>query len=462
MRSALEHISLVRVLLVTSCVLLLAPRAGEQVGIIEPPEMRCDDCNLLLISIDTLRADGLGVYGAPAEASPHIDAFARQATVFERAYSASCVTADAHMSMFTGLYPSVHGVHNAEPVKREQVRLSDAVTTLPQQLAEHGFRANAIAAGGNMSGAYGFSRGMDSYEEIFELALARKRFSELLDGYRAGERFMLFFHTYRLHDPYMAEDRYIHQHDYEGAIEHRPDVLKQMRDEETFRSLRDTFWSGVDKHSDADRARLVALYEALIREVDQVIGEMLEELREKHPNTMVVIVSDHGEQFGEHGGFLHNDLFEELVRVPWIVSSPKQRYGHRVAAPVSTVDLAPTLLEWLGVPALEGVQGRSLEGIVRRDEPPRPIYAEKRGNGAALRLGSDKIIERYGRRLEYDLSVDPRERVKRHIGLDHPLEAMAAVNQEKRNAISAQTSEATHSMLDPELEAQLNALGYMD
>lgn len=450
------------------CVLFLAPTAGEDVVVPDAPVMNCDDCNLVLISLDTLRADRLGVYGAPTKASPKIDALARQATVFERAYSASCVTADAHMTMFTGLYPSVHGVHNAEPVKRQQVRLAPGITTLPEQLTKSGFRTAAIAAGGNMSGSYGFARGMESYEEIFEISDARNRFSQLLDRYKKGERFMVFFHTYRIHDPYMAKDDFLDDPAYEGSIEHRVEVLREQRQDESFRSLRDSFWNTVDKSSERDRARLMKLYEALVLEVDAVVGSMVQEIKAKHPNTMVVIVSDHGEQFGEHGGFLHNDLYEELVRVPWIVWSPRQATGHRVEAPVSTLDLAPTLLDWLGVAPLEGIQGRSLDDVLHDREAPRPIFAEKRGNGSALRIGSEKIIERYGRRLEFDLVTDPREKSARPLGLEEKLNEMAKHNHSKRSQLEeaqAQDNPAQHdhaSALDPGLEAQLQALGYMD
>lgn len=442
----------------------LVPSAGEGVAVAKAPNMACVDCNLVLISLDTLRADKVGAYGAPEKLTPQLDAFAGEALLFERAYSTSCVTADAHMSMFTGLYPSVHGVHNADSVSRQQVRLSQGIRTLPEQLSRAGFRTAAIAAGGNMSGSYGFARGMERYEEIFEIKDAQKRFSELLDGYEKDERFMIFFHTYRLHDPYMAEDAYLAEHEYTGAIEHRVDVLRELREDASFRSLRDSFWKNVDKKSERDRARLVQLYEALVREVDEVVGAMIEELRDKHPNTMIVIVSDHGEQFGEHGGFLHNDLYEELVRIPWMVWSPKQRWGHRVGAPVSTLDLAPTLIDWLGVEPLPNVQGQSLSSIVEDRQAPRPIFAEKRGNGTALRIGSEKIIERYGKRLEFDLAVDPRELQSIELGLSSRLDEAARANTQKRHSLSklAQSGQSGTRALDPELEAQLQALGYMD
>jgi len=169
---------------------------------VEPPRP-----NLVLVSIDTLRADHLTAYGYERSTSPEISRLARQGILFERAFSQSPKTATSHMSLFTGLYPPAHRVANWG--ERRVRRLSDDVPTLATLLVRAGYRTEAYTNGGNVSARLGFGQGFDSYQEdrgaesVFDSAQrALDRFVQEADG-GARAPFFLFLHTFQVHDPYV-------------------------------------------------------------------------------------------------------------------------------------------------------------------------------------------------------------------------------------------------------------------
>jgi arylsulfatase A-like enzyme len=432
-------------------------------------ELDCPGCNLLLISIDTLRADHLGLYGCARPTSPRLDALAGNAIVFERAYSTCYNTADSHMSMFTALYPSVHGVRNVwrkEPVAHP---LSPRLRTLAELLQAGGWATGAVTGGGNVGAIHGFDRGMDSYEVAggetnVERALA------FLDARRGA----LFFHTLRVHDPYTPAPPWdtAFDPDYAGDIESDPASIARRQTDGSFRAVRAAYWGLVDKNDPDDVTHLAALYDGEIREVDARVAELIEAVRAAAPRTIIVFTADHGEQFKEHGGFLHGALYEELIHVPLVVWHPNLHAGGRVQERVSLIDLAPTLLEMLGVPRIEQFQGRSLLPLLAGQEGPRPIFSEKGGAGAALIVGDRKLIvtprRRGGTQEElYDLDRDPGEhhnRARRKLagsGMRERLDAMRAENVARRRELVGD-GDVAPARLDPRTVEQLRALGYLD
>lgn len=397
-------------------------RRAEPAGV----DLACADCSLVVVSIDTLRADHLSCYGYSRPTSPAIDRFASRSLLFEKAYAPSYHTADSHMSIFTGTYPSVHRVRNIA-THRAQNRLPATIRTLPEALAEADFVNAGFHGGGNVSAPYGFGRGFASYTSTLDdLGPAVQWLKSR--AWRPAQRFFLFAHTYRTHDPYLPSPPYdkLWLPEYEGPVFSDQASFAAALHSDKFDEKRTLFWSRVDPGRPDDVAKVVALYDGEIRQVDDELAPLLEELESLDERVMVVLISDHGEEFHEHGGWLHDNVFEETLRVPLIIRHPDGRGGgERVPWRVSLVDLAPTLLDALAVPPLPTAQGRSWRAALRGDEPAkeRPIVAEKLTGDRddvttasslkqALLFGDLKLISPPQRTpLLFDLGADPLERV---------------------------------------------------
>lgn len=438
----------------------------------------CGDCNLLLISIDTLRADHLGCYGYERPTSPAIDRFAAQSTLFEQASSVSFQTTESHMSLFTSLYPTVHGVRNSPD--RFAVRLSDAIPTLAEELQRAGLTTVAFHGGGNVSPGYGFARGFGRYEgaENEEPMVAWLE----SEGSKIG-RWFAFYHTYHVHDPYLPEPpndtRYTSdeqlsiigsQSELDRRLaEHYPDGWEKV-------DARDMYWSAVNKTDPRHRQRLLDLYDGEINEADVMVGRILDTVGAAPGRTLVVILSDHGEAFGERDRILHNKyLYEELLHVPLIIRHPDQDQGRRISDRVSLIDVGPTILEMLGVPGLPAAQGRSLLPLLRGEASRRAVYAEKvmREDEAGWHVDASlsdrgfKIL-RHSERLElYNLDQDPGEERNlieideaRAAAMSRSLEAIGRLNASLRAELLGGATAATEE-LDDETVKELQALGYL-
>jgi len=328
--------------------------------------------NLLLISIDTLRADHLGCYGYERPTSPNIDAFAARATLFSDALSTAPKTAESHMSMFTSLYPTVHGIGTLPDdadMESDVPVLSPEVRTLAEILHERGYATAGTHGGGFMDAKFGFGKGFDTYERSDLDATV-----EWLEENAAKRPFFVFYHTYEVHDPYTPQPPYdtMFTGEYKGRIEHRRDRLQEQLGSEDWSLIAARYWELVDEDDPADARHLEALYDGEIASIDKALVALLEAIDEHAPNTLVVILSDHGEEFGEHGQFTHDQIYRELLHVPLIIREPGQTRGARVDEPVSLIDLAPTLLDLLGLPSPEQFQGQSLVPLIEASKAGQP------------------------------------------------------------------------------------------
>lgn len=373
----------------------------------------CPRCSLVLVSIDTLRADHLGCYGYKRDTSPYIDQIARDAILFERAYATSYVTADSHMSILTSLYPSVHGVKNASAENRRSYRLHPNIKTLSEILQGAGYVTGAITGGGNMAADFGFDRGMDRFDVVWEIEAAVKQAKRFVEQYK-NDPFFLFFHTYHVHDPYTpdSEAPRFYQKSYKGKIEIDYKKLGAMQKDSSFTELRRVYWSLVNRDDPDDIDYLISLYDGEIWEADRYLAALFEFIRLQVPDAVIMITSDHGEQFMEHGGVLHADLYRELLNVPLIIAGRQLPKGLRVQAPVSLIDLAPTVLSILDLPSIPQFQGSSLMPILIGEEPARTIFSEKAGQKTALLTRGSKLIVSVSRLPElYDLYSDAEEKI---------------------------------------------------
>jgi len=446
------------------------PLWGDPTLLREEPR-RADDLDLLLISIDTLRADHLPSWGYARDTAPFLASLAQRGTLFEQAIAAAPSTTPSHMSLFTALQPSVHGLLGNAAL----AALPRELTTLAEVLRDEGFATAAVTEGGGLALHLGFERGFDAFVENPVPIPHRPglqapvSFDLGRDWLRAqrDRRSFLFLHTYEVHGPYRAPDAYA------GLFTQTP--------------------PGLEPHPGLRPHQRPVHYDREIRFVDDELRRLLEALEAEGrlARTLLVLTSDHGEEFLEHGWIGHGaTLPEEVLRVPLLVLGPGIPAGRRISQPVGLVDLAPTLLELLGAPPLPAAMGRSFASLLRgsqsqRNSDAHPLFSEtwfEAGFGAegpkpvqqpsyAVRKGSRKLVRlRTGegfRYAYYDLAADPAERHDLYATDPEAAADLRALLDAYPNRVArlreALTLErASGGGLDPERESQLRALGYLE
>ncbi len=367
--------------------------------------------NVVLISMDTLRGDGPGVCGNSRPVSPVLDRFSRTAAQFANCLSHAPSTLPSHASLFTSEYPSRHGLNRGsldETLPRDTELLSEI-------LRENGYLTAAFTAGGQMSGRYGFCRGFDIYAESeYHSGPIFGQGKSWLDTIPVSQPFFLFLHTYEVHHPYQPSPEFI------GALD--PDYTGKVDGEmETIHAIN----LGEISAADRDVRHMQLLYEAQFRDFDHVFEDFLGFLNEKNlrDNTLLIFLSDHGEEFGEHGvvGWHSHTLYDELLRVPMMISCPALNLVRGIIPDtVCLVDLLPTVMDLLALPSgTDAWAGESLAGMLRKKSAGdfhrenRSFFAEKNWDGVARSIirGSDKLIYDFEHRVShfFDLDRDPRE-----------------------------------------------------
>jgi len=290
--------------------------------------------NVVLVSIDSLRADHLGVYGYKRSTSPNIDRFAKQAIRFGRAYSSSNWTLPGHAGMFTGLMSSGHSGFNHEKAVRPDAPF------IVENLANAGFKTASFVSHIFVSEKYGFNRGYSTfdYEQLCPAPKLTGKTIQWLEQLKPDQRFFLFLHYFDVHMPYGREGAPIKQFAQPGCTGPYPQpmVLSSAlrQDWEIFKCYRD-------------------LYDADIAFTDQELNRIFKlfDKTNRWKDTLFILTSDHGELFGEHSGAAHsNSLFEEEIHVPLLMRYPGGAGGGTVVSePISTIQLASTILEATGL-----------------------------------------------------------------------------------------------------------------
>ncbi|MBW2420263.1 MAG: sulfatase [Deltaproteobacteria bacterium] len=450
---------------------LLAGCGGEDLrkGESSPP-------NVLLYVADTLRADSLPLYGGSKVETPALDAMARDAVVFDKAYATSSWTRASVASVLTGLHPEAHGARTRNDV------LSESMVLLPEVFSQHGYRTAAIVTNPNVGATYGFRQGFDEFIELFGRHEREMVHQQTARGAKAAEvefvdsdevtrraiewidagpaPFFLFILSIDPHWPYEPPagfDRY--GGGYSGRVDRDPDVIFRRR------------------LSEADRARIRSLYHGEIAFNDDSLGKLLGHLRAagSYDDTAIVFTSDHGEEFWDHGSIMHGKtLYEEAIRVPLVIRHPgRMGAATRVTQPVELTDISATLLALAGLPLPYELDGRSLVGGPGADD--RSLYQSVDLDEQQLQSIIDppwKLIRdrRSGKVQLYDLEADAgesrnvgREQRGRTAALVKALADRASRSQERYEEL--QRGEAPRQVRDSDLSQEdldeLRALGYI-
>ncbi len=370
--------------------------------------------NVVLISIDSLRADHLSCYGYPRPTTPSIDGLARRSVLYDATYSTSTWTLPAHMTMLTGLYPETHGVVD------DYRALNHNVPLLSEVLEKAGYHTEAVVSGHYLHRKYGYERGWAHYDQsILDTKGVGPETSELtyegairaLDRSVASQKpFFLFLHFFDVHYDYVPPPPFdrLFDPDYKGevdAVHYYPNPA---------------IHDGMDPR---DLRHIVALYDGEIRWVDSWLGRFFDTLRRQGMlrDALVIVTADHGDEFFEHGRKGHRqNLYDTTLRVPLVIHFPGDwQAGRKVHVPVSLVDLAPTVAAWTGARPAPDWQGENLASRWLggwRDPRPTDLYAGLVGRRAAIIRGDRKLMVRFVRhdpepgtlRL-YDLARDPGE-----------------------------------------------------
>ena len=296
-----------------------------------PPLEPCRDCNVVLISVDTLRADHVGAYGYARPTTPNIDALAGRGIVFENAIAQSSWTRPAHMSIFTGLHPREHGF----VALRDSRRLEPEVPTIASVLAKNGWATAGFSGGVNMAASFGFGQGFEVYRNNGKYFRDNFEDARYWLDHNQQRRFFLFFHGYDAHTPYHSD-----------SIDRR---AVGLTDPPPRRAMRRVCRKGkptpkMDAYIDE--------YDAAVHRADRYVGKLIADLERRGllSRTIIVVLSDHGEEFLEHGRCFHvSTLHREVLQVPLIVVAPGLAPRRVKTLVPASVTVAPTLMQLVGI-----------------------------------------------------------------------------------------------------------------
>ena len=368
---------------------------------------------MILISLDTVRADHLSLYGYGRETTPELEALADECLVFEQAYTTAPWTQPAHMSLFTGLYPMQHEVQGRDTA------LADAIPTLAERLREAGYRTAGFYSPGWIDERYGFGRGFDLFRPHEGGAQADRHLREWMEEQTGDEPFFLFLHVFDAHNEPLDVPGGL---PYDAPGEFATTFLPDARERLAGISPKD-LWTGAVEPTPEQLEAIVALYDGGLRYVDHLVGTWVAAWRRRGilDRALLIVTSDHGEPLGQRDGKLrgHGQMWEEGLHVPLVLRLPAGHPaappsipagGLRRTEPVSLVDVVPTVLEVLGLDPAPALPGRSLLG---ERAPPLALVAQH-PSWSVARYGPYKYVvparqRQSGREKIYHLERDRGE-----------------------------------------------------
>jgi arylsulfatase A-like enzyme len=427
--------------------------------------------NVIVVMIDTLRADRVGVLGGRRGLTPFLDSLGAAGVVFPNAYSTSSWTNPAVASLFTSRYPSQHRVTTFES------RLAEAEVTLGERLRAAGWRGLGMVGNFRLTRALGFAQGFDVW---FSRLLARKTTTQQLaqDTIRYYDRHVARF-FWRRWKPLLL---YLHPMEPHAPYDPPPDARRAVAGtpapatseaEAMAKVISITRWNEL---SPDEVACVTSLYDAEVAALDARLRRLFTRMRARGllDHAIVVVTADHGEEFGEHGGFQHGRaLYEESVRVPLIMTGPGLPAGRVVRDEVSLVDVTPTVLALLGLPPEPRFEGRSLLSRLDDDEPadvllelpPTGSALDLRRHSAALLNVGMKVLATCSPQEgseAFDLRTDPAEEHPDPAAIAQDAAALRARLAQRQQALATRAGTAETGVLDAATRERLRTLGYAE
>ncbi|HXH68550.1 MAG TPA: sulfatase-like hydrolase/transferase [Candidatus Limnocylindrales bacterium] len=401
-----------------------------------------DPPNVILITLDTVRADRMGFLGSKLGLTPQLDALASEGVVFEHAYSQAPITPVSHATILTGTFPQFHGIRNFGD------RLPPTVPFLPDVLHAQGYHTGAFVGSIILDPKNGFASGFERGFDVYSAGFHRQKTGERREasmqrrgevtlgfalewlGQQKGGPFFLWLHLWDAHDPYNPPEPF------RSRFPNTP-------------------------------------YNADIAYVDSVVGKLLDYLRAQglYDNTFIAVAADHGESLGDHGELTHSIfLYDATIHVPLLLKLPAHRFaGQRVSATASLVDLAPTVIDALGQAPPPAMQGHSLLPLIGNPHPEnRPSLAtgdhSERSFGwsalVSLRLGNQLYVRAPKPEL-YDLASDPGAETNLYATKRASAIPLAIQLDSFVKRISEGAPQALQDNLDEKSREKLSALGYL-
>jgi arylsulfatase A-like enzyme len=433
--------------------------------------------NIVVVVVDTLRPDRLGAYGNTRGLTPFLDQLARRGTVFANAYANSSWTEPSVASLLTSRYVSQHGVVSFDS------KLPTSEVTLADRLTAGGYVAGGFSANFRLSDDYGYGQGFEHWAVFLPVDGEAKPRGSVLR--RESAAWLSKMSIERMNSPVMLYLQYMEPHaPYVPPEPYRTKFAPPSgadADEHTANTKLIQLTPG-DKHlTGPEVALLKSLYDGEVAAVDAEISALFAQLEQLGllKDAVVVVTADHGEEFGEHGEFLHGStLYNPSIRVPLIIAGPGIDSDHTVTENVSLLDLAPTLLDLAHLPAAPTFEGRSFVSLMRSPSPGSqpwsgeviselerdvPTGFDRRIHARAIVDGSQKLlVAPSGKTALYDVSSDPGE--------TKPLDGAAAAARttdllarlEHRQSTwrARATTSSTVQPLDEGTKEKLRALGY--
>jgi arylsulfatase A-like enzyme len=415
--------------------------------------------NLIIISIDTLRADRLGCYGYNRSTSPMIDQLAKRGVRFETVIAESSWTLPSHMTLFTGFYPGNHGL------TLEDRRLPPNITTLAEVLKDGQYRTFAYTDGGFVNSKYGFGRGFEVYKNNKTSFAAKLKLAErCIDRLKPGEKFFLFLHTFDVHCPYDPEKRYASMFRTCG-----PEDFIDTKGRCGNLAYNNKLNYNSMILSPGQTRFLSDQYDASIRQADDALAKFVQYLdyRKAFDNTFLVVLSDHGEEFMEHGQIGHErTLYIESLSVPLIIVGPGIEQA-TVHEGIGLVNVAPTLIELLDIDA-PFMQGESVVALIKKSNTGS--FRQRLFSDLDRHVRLRSVVENSYHLIYspdknsyeiYDFSKDSME--KKDLSVDEPSKAeelLDIVLEQFNNVKKPETGSAVE--LSSEEIEKLHSLGYVN
>ncbi len=347
----------------------------------------CNNCNVVVIAVDALQAKRLSSSGYFRETTPTIDQFAKQGVSFAQSISPSSWTIPTYLSIFSSTFPTEHGLTNrykkfdkSEKIISNFSKDSPKLQVLSEILKKEGYRTGAFTGSSGLSAELGYSKGFEVFEDGVSfggIERSAKKAFDWLGGLKKNEKFFLLVHGYDTHGQYELPQNYT------GKFMVKSKKFKGTKEEEI--ALRETKVEGKSTNIDyGDKEFWSAWYDSKIYDADQRVGKFLQDF-EKTPqakNTIIILLSDHGTEIFEHEAIDHgHTLYDELLMVPFIWKGPGIKKNFVVKEQVTTLDLLPTLLDYLSIKVSKNLkaqmQGRSLKpALLGKKLASADVYSE--------------------------------------------------------------------------------------